>query len=123
MSKKKYDIVYPEPVPAGVRLQKNVYATMRDGVKIAADIYRPAQGKGPWPVIFAYSPFQKERFFESAKPVFYCAHGYVCVQAAERGSGINQGKFTFQGNTAAQDGYDLIEWMAKQPWCNGNIGM
>jgi predicted acyl esterase len=123
MIKKNYDIVYPEPVPAGTVLEKNVYVRMRDGVKITVDIYRPAKGKGPWPVIFAYSPFQKERFFESAKPVFYCAHGYVCIQAAERGGGLSEGKFTFQGKTAARDGYDLIEWMAKQPWCNGNIGM
>jgi uncharacterized protein len=116
-------IVYPLPVPPGVRLEKNVYVKMRDGIKIAVDIYLPAKGKRPWPVIFAYSPFQKERFFESAKPAFYCAHGYVCVQAAERGSGINEGQFTFQSPQAAVDGYDIIEWMAKQTWCSGNVGM
>jgi uncharacterized protein len=116
-------IVYPLPVPPGVRLEKNVSVKMRDGVNIAIDIYRPAKGKGPWPVIFAYSPFQKERFFESAKPVFYCAHGYVCVQSTERGSGINGGQFTFQSPQAARDGYDIIEWMAKQTWCNGSVGM
>jgi predicted acyl esterase len=96
---------------------------MRDGVKIAFDIYKPAQGKGPWPVILAYSPFPKERIFESANPGFYCAHGYVCVQASERGSGFNQGKFTMHGTQAAEDGYDLVEWIAKQLWCNGNVGM
>jgi len=118
-----YKVIYPEPVPEGVELEKNVYAPMRGGVKIAVDIYRPARGKGPWPAIFAYSPFQKERLFESAKPDFYCAHGYVCVQAAERGSGFNQGQFTFQGPIAAQDGYDLIEWIAEQSWCDGNLAM
>lgn len=123
MNKKYLNVVYPQPVPAGVRLEKNVFVPMRDGIKIVVDIYRPAKGKGPWPVVFAYSPFQKERFFESAKPVFYCAHGYVCVQAAERGSGINEGEFTFQSPQAARDGYDLIEWMAKQSWCNGSVGM
>jgi predicted acyl esterase len=123
MSKKVYDIVSAEPVPKGVRLEKNVPVIMRDGIKILVDIYRPSRGKGPWPVILAYSPFQKERFFESAKPAFYCPNGYVCVQAAERGSGLNQGQFSFQGKTAAQDGYDLIEWLAAQPWCNGNVGM
>jgi len=116
-------IVYPLPVPPGVQLDKNVYVKMRDGIKIAIDIYRPAKGKGPWPVIFAFSPFQKERFFESAKPAFYCTRGYVCVQAAERGSGINGGQFTFQSPQAARDGYDIIEWIAKQTWCNGNVGM
>jgi predicted acyl esterase len=123
MKEEIYDVIYPDPLPRDVQLEKNVYTTMRDGVKIALDIYRPANGKGPWPVIFAYSPFQKERFFESAKPAFYCANGYVCIQAAERGSGFNEGKFTFHGHIAAQDGYDMVEWIASQPWCNGNVAM
>jgi predicted acyl esterase len=123
MKKVKYNIVYPDPSPPGVILEKNVFATMRDGVKIALDIYKPAEGKGSWPVILAYSPFPKERIFESAKPGFYCTHGYVCVQASERGIGFNQGKFAFHGTQSAQDGYDLVEWLASQPWCNGSVGM
>ncbi len=123
MEKDTYDIAYPDPVPKNVYLEKNIFASMRDGIKIALDIYRPADIKRPLPAIFAYSPFQKERFFESAKPAFYCTNGYVCVQAAERGSGFNQGKFTFHGSTAAQDGYDLVEWIASQPWCDGNVAM
>jgi predicted acyl esterase len=123
MKNPDYTIAYPNPTPPGVTLQKNVYCTMRDGVKIALDIYQPAQGNGTWPVILAYSPFPKERIFESAKPAFYCAHGYICIQASERGSGFNQGKFSFHGDIAAQDGYDLVEWIAQQPWCNGNVGM
>ena len=123
MEKASYEIVYPNPTPEGVSLEKNVPVPMRDGVKLAIDIYKPADGEGPWPVILAYSPFQKERFFESAKPAFSCPNGYVCVQAAERGSGFNQGRFEFHGSTAAQDGYDLVEWIAGQPWCNGHVGM
>jgi len=118
-----YDIVYPNPTPKGVSLEKNVPAAMHDGTKLAVDIYKPVDGEGPWPVILAYSPFQKERFFESAKPAFYCPNGYVCVQAAERGSGFNQGRFEFHGAIAAQDGYDLVEWIARQSWCNGRVGM
>ena len=64
MKKETCDVIYPQPLPEDVHLERNVYATMRDGVKIALDIYSPANGKGPWPAIFAYSPFQKERFFE-----------------------------------------------------------
>lgn len=63
MSKSDYEIVYPDPTPAGVTLEKNVKASMRDGVKIAADVYRPSQGEGPWPAILAYSPFQNCRTF------------------------------------------------------------
>ncbi len=123
MKETGYDIVYPNPTPEGVSLEKNVYSIMRDGVKIALDIYKPTHGEGPWSAILAYSPFQKERFFESAKPAFYCPNGYVCVQAAERGSGFNEGRFEFHGSRAAQDGYDLVEWIAGQQWCNGNVGM
>jgi predicted acyl esterase len=123
MKNENYNVTYPAPLPEGVRLDKNVYVPMRDGIKLALDIYSPAKGKGPWPAIFAYSPFQKERSFESAKPVFYCANGYVCIQVAERGSGFNEGKFTMHGSIAAQDGYDIIEWIASQPWCNGNVAM
>jgi len=123
MKKEIYDVNYPNFLQDGVDLEKNVYITMRDGVRIALDIYKPAKEKEQWPSILAYSPFQKERFFESAKPEFYCANGYVCVQATERGCGFNEGKFTFHGATAAQDGYDIIEWIARQPWCNGNVAM
>ena len=112
MSKTGRDIIYPNPTPANVTLEKNRLAPMRDGVKIAVDIYRPTQGEGPWPAILAYSPFQKERSFESPKPAFYCSRGYVLVQAAERGSGFSEGKFEFHGSKAAEDGYDLVEWIA-----------
>jgi putative CocE/NonD family hydrolase len=45
------------------------------------------------------------------------------VQAAERGIGFSQGQFSFHGLKAAQDGYDMIEWIAEQPWCNGSVAM
>ena len=118
-----YDVKYPYPVAQGVILNKNVSIQMRDGVILAVDIFKPAAGSGPWPVILAYSPFQKERSFESAKPAFYCNHGYVCVQASERGIGFNQGEFSFQSPQSARDGYDLIEWLAAQEWCSGNVAM
>ena len=123
MKRKNYDVIYSDPLPAGVILEKNVMVRMRDGVEVALDVYKPTDGKGPWPAIFAYSPFQKERFFESAKPAFYCPNGYVCVQAAERGIGFSQGQFSFHGEKAAQDGYDMVEWIAEQPWCSGHVAM
>jgi uncharacterized protein len=91
-------VIYPAPMPPGVVLDKNVSVAMRYGIRLAIDVYGPAEMQGLWPAILAYSPFQKERSFESAKPVFYCPNGYLCVQAAERGSGFNEGKFALHGS-------------------------
>jgi putative CocE/NonD family hydrolase len=123
VDKVDYQIVYPNPVPPGVNLEKNVKVTMRDGIRIAVDIYKPLEEHTPLPVILAYSSFTKERIFESAKPGFYCRKGYICIQASERGIGINEGQYTFQGIKSAEDGYDIIEWIAAQPWCNGQVAM
>ena len=50
------DVTYPDPTPAGVILDKNVPVSMRDGIGIAVDVYKPAGMQGPWPAILAYSP-------------------------------------------------------------------
>jgi predicted acyl esterase len=123
MKRKNHDVIYPIPTPLGVILEKNVYATMRDGVKVALDVYKPTKGKGPWPVIIGYSGWPKEFFFESALPEFYCPNGYVIVQAQARGIGFSQGRFNMLGENEVRDGYDIVEWIAQQPWCDGNIGM
>jgi predicted acyl esterase len=116
-------VIYPDPVHDEVVLEKNAYAEMRDGVKLAMDLYMPARSKGPWPAIIGYSGYRKEYFFESALPRIYCPRGYVLVQLQARGSGYSQGQFCFHGRNEAMDGYDAVEWLAKQSWCNGNVGM
>jgi predicted acyl esterase len=123
MEKIDYDVIYPQPTPPGVILEKNVYAEMRDGIQVALDLYKPAEGNGPWPAIIGYGGFPKESFGETALPAFYCLNGYVIVQAQARGSGLSEGKYTFHGENEAKDGYDIVEWLAQQSWCNGNVGM
>lgn len=118
-----YTVQYPFKLAEGINLRKNVPVEMRDGTKLAVDIYEPAETSGPWPAILAYSAFQKERSFESAKPAFYCKHGYACIQASERGIGFNQGRFGLHGAEVAKDGYDLVEWLGAQEWCNGSVAM
>jgi predicted acyl esterase len=80
-------VKYPHSIRPGVVLDKN-----RDGIRLAVGVYKPAGLQEPWPAILAYSPFQKVRSFESANPALYRPKGYVCVQAAERGSGFNGDK-------------------------------
>lgn len=121
--RKTVDVIYPDSIPDDVILEKNVYAEMRDGIKVAMDIYKPANGGGPWPAIVGYSGYKKEFFFESALPAFYCPKGFVLVQLQARGSGFSQGQFCFHGENEAKDGYDTVEWLARQSWCSGNVGM
>ncbi|MCJ7654046.1 MAG: CocE/NonD family hydrolase, partial [Dehalococcoidia bacterium] len=117
--------------PQGVKLDANVYVKMRDGVKVAVDIYRPV-AKGQYPAILSMSPYIKEiqqqppeysHFIEAAATDFYVPKGYVHVIAQIRGSGFSQGQYNFWDIVEQRDGYDLVEWIAQQPWCNGNVGM
>ena len=120
----------PKP-PAGAILDENIYVSMRDGIQLAVDVYRP-EGDVRYPVLLSLSPYSKEiqqlppqwsHAIESGATTFYVGHGYVHVIAQGRGSGLSQGKWRWFDEKERTDGYDLIEWIAQQPWCNGNVGM
>ncbi|HEX4949790.1 MAG TPA: CocE/NonD family hydrolase [Blastocatellia bacterium] len=94
---------------------------MRDGVKLATDIYLP-EGKGPWPVILTRTPYNKSSMLGAGRPVFWTAKGYVVVVQDCRGRFASEGKYMpFMDDHL--DGYDTVEWVAKQPWANGKVGM
>jgi predicted acyl esterase len=104
---------------------------MRDGVKLAVDIYSPESG-GRYPALLSMAPYIKEiqqhppqfsHSIEAGATGFFVPKGYVHVIAQTRGSGLSQGQWNFLDTKEQQDGYDLVEWMAEQPWCNGNVGM
>ena len=84
LKKKIYDIVYAEPTPDGVICEKSLFAKMHDGVEIALYVYKPSTGKGPWPVILAYSGYKKEVLFESPSPAFWCPSGNAVVYVRAR---------------------------------------
>ena len=118
-------------LPQGIRLIENLYLPMRDGVKIAVDVYLPDK-EGAYPVILAMCPYKKEaqalspnRGFhsEGGDPRFFVPRGYAMVFATVRGAGFSQGEFTAWGRPEQLDGYDIVEEIAKQPWCDGNVGM
>jgi predicted acyl esterase len=129
--------VYPEhlvkapPPLTGVRSIENVYVTMRDATRLAVDIYLPEE-EGRYPALLSTSPYLKElqrkpphwsHAIESGATSFYVPKGYVHVIAQGRGAGLSQGRWEWFGNGERTDGYDLIEWIAGQPWCTGNVGM
>jgi predicted acyl esterase len=119
------------PLPPGIRLEENVYVTMRDGVKISVDIYSPEE-QGRCPAILSISPYLKElqqwppqmcHSIEAGATALLVPKGYVHVIANMRGTGLSQGRFNYLGIEDQRDGYDLIEWIAEQAWCTGNVGM
>jgi hypothetical protein len=91
---------------------------MRDGVELSADIYRP-DAPGKYPVILSRTPYTKPGAYDIAKR--FVPKGYVWVAMDVRGRGDSDGKFVPYRNDGV-DGYDAIEWCAKQSWATGKVG-
>lgn len=108
----------------------NVHAPMRDGVTLLADVHRP-DADGRFPALIAASPYPRQiqdlgapaGFIEAGATDFWVPRGYGHVIANLRGTGGSGGVFGFFDSTERQDMHDLVEWVAAQPWCDGNVGM
>ena len=112
---------------------KNIMVKMPDGVKLATDIFLPGDGSGKYPTIHIRTPYVKknsiDRLFnkeispaEKTIDVFmYLEKGYAIAIQDCRGTGDSEGLYKpWLGD--AEDGYEFVEWMAKQSWSNGKIG-
>lgn len=118
--------------------EKDVRVPMRDGVKLAVDVYRP-KSDDKFPALLAFAIYNKDLqgpdaaealppqpswapmwagLLEAGDTKFFVSRGYVHVIGSPRGIGKSEG-----GGSREWDCYDLIEWIAAQPWCDGNIGM
>ncbi len=96
---------------------------MRDGVRLATDFYLP-QGDGPWPAIVLRTPYDRRDRKNWARYSGYLAGGYAYVVQDWRGLFESEGKFRGLIPEEMQaDGYDTVEWIASQPWCNGKVGI
>ncbi len=102
-----------------VVFEANVMVAMRDGVKLAANIWRP-KAEGRYPAILMRSPYGKmDEKWEEAK--HYTEAGYVMVVQDCRGRGKSEGVWDpFRYDV--EDGFDTQEWVGQQSWCNGDIG-
>lgn len=103
--------------------QKDVMVVMRDGVKLATDVYLPANAKEneKFPVILIRTPYNKSVASLGAAR-FFSANGYVVVAQDVRGRYNSEGIWRFL-NDDGKDGVDTCEWIAKQNWSNQKIGM
>ena len=106
-------------------VQKNTMVTMRDGVRLATDIYLPAMdGKavaGKFPVILERTPYDKHRPDLVANGQYFARRGYVCAVQDVRGRFASEGEW-YAFAKEAPDGYDTVEWLGAQPWSDGQVG-
>ena len=122
----------------GMVAERDVAVSMRDGVNLSVDLYRP-DAPGKFPALLAFSIYNKDLqgpamaeslppqpawsslwagLLEAGDTKFFVSRGYVHVIGSPRGIGKSDG-----GGSRLWDSYDLIEWIAAQPWCDGNVGM
>lgn len=136
-SERKYDVL----------VERDVKIPMRDGTILNADVFRP-KSEEKFPAILGYFPYnmamqsapvQVDTFssvmfkhpnqekanasIEAGDPYFYARRGYIHILVNIRGTGKSEGKFTLIGPQELQDGYDVIEWIAVQSWCDGQVAM
>lgn len=109
-------------------IDQKVMMPMRDGTRLATDIYRP-KGNSKVPIVFSRTPYNfntwgdgemRTRGLEAAYDAVQ--RGYAYVVQNERGRFFSEGEWDILG-TPTTDGYDAFEWMSKQPWSNGKIGV
>lgn len=102
-----------------VDVQRAVGVPMRDGLKLSTDIYRP-KGVAKAPVILIRTPYKKE--MNELQGRYYARRGYVTAIQDCRGRFGSPGIWEPFMNEA-KDGYDTVEWLAKESYSNGKVGM
>ncbi len=108
-----------------LKLEINVPSKMRDGKILYADIYRP-DSADKHPAILTRTPYNKSAMFlrkgSYLDPQRFARAGYAVVIQDCRGTGASEGNM-YPFCSESEDGYDTVEWIASQPWCDGNVGM
>lgn len=134
------------PLPCDIVFERDVPVKLRDGITIYTDIFRPVTDEAI-PAIVAWGPYGKNGSgalsisgfpgmlgidksllsglakFEGPDPGYWCARGYAVCNPDIRGAFMSEGNITFWGKQDGEDGYDYIEWLARQAWCNGKTAL
>ncbi|WP_404361782.1 CocE/NonD family hydrolase [Marinobacter sp.] len=111
-----------------IEVVENEWIPLADGSRLAARIWRPREAKAhPVPAILEYIPYRKRdltRGRDAITQPWLAARGYACVRVDLRGSGDSDGVLTDQyREQELDDGIQAINWLARQEWCDGNVGM
>ncbi|MGH8848778.1 MAG: CocE/NonD family hydrolase, partial [Polaromonas sp.] len=127
------DITQENAAAQGDVVKTTLMVAMRDGVRLATDVYLPTGG-GPFPVLLERTPYgrneptRRERTVRELQPLIrgelaarFARHGYAVVVQDCRGRFDSEGRFTkYLGE--ASDGADTLAWLMRRSWCNGRIG-
>ena len=114
-SQARYDVKVTVAVPVAVR----------DGIKLSVDLYRP-DAPGKFPVILTHTGYDnqsKSTWFGPERARWFARRGYVFAISDMRGRYDSEGEFDIFDPKHKTDGYDLVEWLARQPWSTGKVGM
>jgi len=129
-------------LPCDIIFERDVAVKLRDGITMYTDVFRPV-GNDTVPGIIAWGPYGKEiggqhlddamrvgiplsrlsdlQKFEAADPAYWVEKGYAILNPDSRGAYYSEGNITYWGRQLAEDGYDFVEWAAKQPWSNKKL--
>ncbi len=105
---------------AGYTVALNAPVPMRDGVRLSATVYRPKAAATPSPCVLEMTPYVADSYHERGS--YFAAHGLPFAVIDVRGRGGSGGVFRPFAQEP-QDGYDAVEWLAAQPYCNGKVAM
>jgi putative CocE/NonD family hydrolase len=105
-----------------VKASRGHRVVMRDGVRLSADLYQPA-APGRYPALLLHTPYNNNTVGSIQRAEWFVRRGYAVVLSDSRGRYDSEGDWDPFDAKHKTDGHDLVEWMAKQPWCSGKVGM
>ena len=114
--------------PTPIREIENIFIPLSDGTRLAARIWMPADAQThPVPALLEYLPYRKDDgtvIRDARRQPYFAAHGYAAVRVDMRGSGDADGILYDEYLEQEQDdALEVIDWLTKQPWCDGKVGM
>lgn len=121
-------VAFEEELQELAIVQRKLMVPMRDGVRLATDVYRPKAGSEGVPVIWVRTPYNFNYWdvrngvpADMSRPLAAVKRGYAYVVQNERGHFFSEGTYDILGPPIS-DGYDALSWMQEQSWTNGKIG-
>ena len=117
-----------DDLPHKVKKIEHFWITLRDGCRLAARMWLPVDAEAkPVPAVLEYIPYRKRdgtRGRDEPMHGYFAGHGYAAIRVDMRGSGESDGLLQDEYlQLELDDGVEVIDWIARQPWCDGSVGM